>query len=159
MTCLPSECVKSHAMSRRAGLRWDFHPSGHTRVRPPIYSLSGPSVSSFPMQWHQGMMLPVLGLGLHPLGFSGWCIFLTVTDFPQKTGISVARSKLQWTHWMKSLPWYIRRVLWISAVTKVFQRSCKLNCITTSSVSGAKLRGKEWKSGKTLPDTTILYVF
>lgn len=51
---------------RRAGLWWDFHPSGHTRVRPPICSLSRPSVSSFPMQWHQGMMLPVLGLGLHP---------------------------------------------------------------------------------------------
>lgn len=89
---------------RRAGLWWDFHPSGHTRVRPPICSLSRPSVSSFPMQWHQGMMLPVLGLGLHPLGFSGWCIFLTITDFLQKTGISVARNKPQWRHRMKSLP-------------------------------------------------------
>lgn len=85
-----------------------------------VSTFSEHSVSSFPEQWHQGMMLPVLGLWLHHLGFCDQCILLSITDFLQNPGILIARSKLQWTHWMKSLPWYLRTVLWISSAIKVF---------------------------------------
>lgn len=116
--CVPQCSVQESWTSMGFSSKWS-HKGRATHVLF-VSTFSEHSVSSFPEQWHQGMMLPVLGLWLHHLGFCDQCILLSITDFLQNPGILIARSKLQRTHWMKSLPWYLRTVLWISSAIKVF---------------------------------------
>lgn len=94
ITCLPPAqlwvCVIP-TVSRRDGLQWGFHPSDDTRAGPPMCSLSGPPAISFPMQWHQGMVLPVLGLDFTPRA--------------SVTGASCSPSKISCK---KQEPWWLK---------------------------------------------------